>query len=86
MCLFSGHAGDGLSDRLAVKSMPSDWAYHKDEGLLQTAKREIHLLTTMVGLASFWCFFIEIFSFRSLLLYDCFKDNIWKKPKCLHVF
>lgn len=47
--MIQGHAGDGLSDRLAVKSMPSDWAYHKDEGLLQTAKREIHLLTTMTA-------------------------------------
>ncbi|VDK57042.1 unnamed protein product [Anisakis simplex] len=49
LCLGArkGQAGDGLSDRLAVKSMPSDWAFHKDEGLLQTAKQEIQALTNM---------------------------------------
>ncbi|VDM41062.1 unnamed protein product [Toxocara canis] len=47
--MIQGQAGDGLSDRLAVKSLPSDWAFHKDEGLLQTAKHEIHALTNMIA-------------------------------------
>uniref|UniRef100_A0A0R3RZM9 WD_REPEATS_REGION domain-containing protein n=1 Tax=Elaeophora elaphi TaxID=1147741 RepID=A0A0R3RZM9_9BILA len=42
--VIQGEVGDGLTDRLATHSMPSDWASHKDEGLRQTSKKEIRAL------------------------------------------
>ncbi|VDO77445.1 unnamed protein product, partial [Onchocerca flexuosa] len=42
--VIQGEVGDGITDRLATHSMPSDWASHKDEGLQQTSKKEIRAL------------------------------------------
>ncbi|KAK6112160.1 Raptor N-terminal CASPase like domain family protein [Brugia pahangi] len=42
--VIQGEVGDGIADRLATHSMPSDWASHKDEGLQQTSKKEIRAL------------------------------------------
>ncbi|VDN06650.1 unnamed protein product [Thelazia callipaeda] len=38
--VIQGEAGDGLTDRLATHSMPSDWALHRDEGLKQTSRKQ----------------------------------------------
>lgn len=57
--LIIGEVGDGLTDRLATHSMPSDWASHKDEGLQQTSKKEIRALKEEVNQFNFRNFFYQ---------------------------